>query len=322
MLATLATPSDLDDESQFAFEMKWDGIRAIIRIDRGTVTLHTRNGNDVTAAYPELVEALQRLYPDRSLVLDGEVVALDASGCPSFGRLQQRMGLSKPRDVEVARRQVKVDLMVFDLLEVDGSSLVSEGYDERRRRLAEVVPEDDGPIHVPPAFDGDLEHALAASRELGLEGVMAKRHDSTYTTARSRAWLKLKHHLTQEVVIGGWRPGKGRRASQVGSLLMGVPTEDGRLQYVGRVGTGFSERDLEAVTSRLSRLTRKTSPFDDVPGADARDAVWVTPSLVGEVEFAEWTGTDRLRQPSWRGWRPDKSPAEVVREVPETRSPS
>ncbi|MGD8195477.1 ATP-dependent DNA ligase [Herbiconiux sp. P18] len=314
MFAALASPTDLDDESQFAFEMKWDGIRAIARVDRGAVTLHTRNGNDVSAAYPELTEALARLYPERSLVLDGEVVALEKSGRPSFGRLQQRMGLSKPREVEAARAAVKVDLLVFDILELDGSSLVSEPYDERRRILSRVAPADDGPVHVPPAFDGDLEHAMTVSRELGLEGVMAKRRDSTYTTARSRAWLKLKHHLAQEVVIGGWRPGKGRRASQVGSLLMGVPDGDGRLQYVGRVGTGFSERDLEQITSRLTRLERKTSPFDDVPRADASDAVWVTPSLVGEVSFAEWTATGRLRQPSWRGWRPDKSPADVIRE--------
>ncbi|NQX35283.1 ATP-dependent DNA ligase [Herbiconiux sp. VKM Ac-2851] len=315
MLATLATPADVEeDEDAYAFEMKWDGIRAIARVDRGTVTLHTRNGNDVTPAYPELTDALAALFPDRSLVLDGEIVALDKAGRPSFGRLQQRMGLTKPRDVAAARTQVAVDLMVFDLLELDGSSLVKETYDERRRMLADTLPADEGPLHLPPAFDGDLQHALDASRTLGLEGVMAKRRDSTYSTTRSRAWLKLKHHLAQEVVIGGWRPGQGRRAAQIGSLLMGVPDADGTLRYVGRVGTGFSDRDLTAIAERLARLSRKTSPFADVPAADARDAVWVTPSLVGEVSFAEWTSTDRLRQPSWRGFRPDKSPAEVTRE--------
>ncbi|MBF4572678.1 ATP-dependent DNA ligase [Herbiconiux sp. VKM Ac-1786] len=316
MLATLATPADLEDEEGYAFEMKWDGIRAIARIDRGAVTLHTRNGNDVTPAYPELTDALAALYPDRSLVLDGEIVALDKAGRPSFGRLQQRMGLSKPRDVAAARAQVPVDLMVFDLLELDGTSLVARSYDERRRMLADTLPADEGPLHLPPAFDGDLEHALDASRTLGLEGVMAKRRDSTYSTTRSRAWLKLKHHLTQEVVIGGWRPGQGRRASQIGSLLLGVPDASGTLQYVGRVGTGFSDRDLDALTARLSRLTRTTSPLSDVPAADARDAVWVTPSLVGEVSFAEWTSTSRLRQPSWRGLRSDKPPTAVTRELP------
>jgi bifunctional non-homologous end joining protein LigD len=314
MLATLASASDITDESDYAFEMKWDGIRAIARLDHGDVSLTTRNGNDVTAAYPELVEALAELSAGRSLVLDGEVVALDARGRPSFGRLQQRMGLSKPRDVEAARRQVKVDLMVFDLLEVDGRSLTRSGYESRRAELEKELPGDAGPIHVPPAFDGDLDHAISASRELGLEGVMAKRRDSTYSAARSRAWLKIKHHLAQEVVIVGWRPGQGRRASQVGSLLMAVPDAEGRLFYAGRVGTGFSDRDLDALTAKLSPLARKTAPLDDVPKVDARDAQWVTPKLVGEVEFAEWTDTGRLRQPSWRGWRTDKSPGDVVRE--------
>ncbi len=324
MLATLAAETDIDftgeEEKSFAFEMKWDGIRAVVRISGGTVTLHTRNGNDVTATYPEIVEALAAAFPERSLVLDAEVVALDSRGRPSFGRLQQRMGLTRSRDVEAARAKTAVELMVFDLLELDGRSLLAESYDERRRLLAETVAESEGPVHVPPAFDGDLRHAIEASRRLGLEGVMAKRHDSSYSPGRrSRAWLKIKHHLTQEVVIGGWRPGKGRRERQVGSLLMGVPDADGRLHYVGRVGTGFSDAELDAITARLARLERKTSPFDEVPAPDARDAVWVTPRLVGEVEFAEWTGSgqpgaERLRQPSWRGWRPDKDAGEVRRE--------
>ncbi|MCS5734673.1 ATP-dependent DNA ligase [Herbiconiux daphne] len=315
MLATLGTAADIDDEADYAFEMKWDGIRALVAIDDGVVTLRTRNGNDVTAGYPELTEALARVFAGRTLLLDGEIVALDHRGRPSFGRLQQRMGLSKPKDVEAARATTKVDLMLFDILDLDGRSLVKKDYDERRRILTETAPESDGPLHVPPAFDGDLGHAMSSSRELGLEGVMAKRRDGTYSTGgRSRSWIKLKHHLAQEVVIGGWRPGKGRRATQIGSLLMGVPDAEGRLHYVGRVGTGFSERDLDAVTGTLAKLARKTSPFDDVPSIDARDANWVTPKLVGEVEFAEWTDTDRLRQPSWRGWRPDKSPGEVRRE--------
>ncbi|MFB2585311.1 ATP-dependent DNA ligase [Herbiconiux liukaitaii] len=315
MLATSAAPLELDHEAEWAFEMKWDGIRAVIDVADGEARILTRNGNDVTAGYPELTEAIASTYAGRSLVLDGEVVALDARGRPSFGRLQQRMGLRKPREVEAARATTKVDLMVFDLLELEGESLLALPYVERRRILAETMPESDGPLHVPPAFDGDLEHAVAASRELGLEGVMAKKRESTYSVGRrSRAWLKIKLTAAQEVVVVGWRPGKGRRASQVGSLLMGVPDAEGALRYAGRVGTGFSERDLDAITTRLARLERKTPPLDDVPAEDARDARWVTPRLVGEVEFAEWTATGRLRQPSWRGWRPDKSPADVVRE--------
>ncbi len=165
-----------------------------------------------------------------------------------------------------------------------------------------------------PPFDGDLDGALATSRELGLEGVVAKRVDAPYESGRrSSAWIKIKHHRAQEVVVGGWRPGSGSRASGIGSLLVGVPGPDG-LEYAGRVGTGFTERDLADALRRFGPLARKTSPFADVPAADARDAHWITPRLVGEVEFAEWTSTGRLRQASWRGWRHDKSPDEVVRE--------
>ncbi|GAA2235200.1 ATP-dependent DNA ligase [Herbiconiux moechotypicola] len=325
MLATAASAADISDDSEYAFEMKWDGIRAIARADHGTVTLRTRNGNDVTAGYPEVVDALAALHPDRSLVLDGELVALDSSGRPSFGRLQQRMGLTKPAEVEAARRKVTVDYFVFDLLELDGRPLTDESYEARREALTGQVPADDGPLHLPPAFDGDLAHAVAASRQLGLEGVMAKRRDSPYRSTRTRDWLKIKHRLTQEVVIVGWRPGQGTRSSRVGSLLMGVPDARvpdarGRLVYAGRVGSGFTERQLDEITARLAPLeltsgtARPLPPVDDVPALDARDARWVEPLLVAEVEFAEWTSSGRIRHAVWRGWRPDKSPSEVVRE--------
>ena len=152
---------------------------------------------------------------------------------------------------------------------------------------------------------------MRASLELGLEGIVAKKVDSTYLAGkRGSAWVKIKHHRTQEVVVAGWKPGSGRRSGTVGSLLLGVPDGDG-LRFVGKVGTGFRDAELDAIAKRLASMERKTSPFDDVPSADARDAHWVRPSLVGEVEFAEWTATGRLRQPSWRGWRTDKKPADV-----------
>jgi bifunctional non-homologous end joining protein LigD len=155
---------------------------------------------------------------------------------------------------------------------------------------------------------------MKTSSRLALEGVVAKKRDSAYSVGRrSRAWVKLKHHRTQEVVIGGWRPGNGRRAGSVGSLLVGIPGADG-LRYVGRVGTGFADRDLEDIKAKLSRIPRKTPPFSDVPREDTADAHWVSPTFVGEVEFAEWTPTMRLRHPSWRGWRPDKSVSDVVEE--------
>jgi len=316
MLATLGTEGELGStssggHSEWAFEMKWDGIRAIAQVVHGRVRLTSRNGVDVTSRYPELAELADAV--DGDAVIDGEIVALTKAGRPDFGLLQRRMGLTKLAEVEAARTKVPVHFMAFDLLESDGRSLTKLDYSQRREALEATVRSGTS-VQVPPVFEGDVAAAMAMSRKLGLEGVMAKRRTSTYAPGkRMRSWIKLKHHLTQEVVIGGWRPGAGSRSHGVGSLLMGIPDGDG-LRYVGRVGTGFTVRDLDAMATRFRRLERKTSPFDELPAPDAKDAHYLTPSLVGEVEFAEWTPTGKLRQPSWRGWRPDKDPSEVVPE--------
>jgi bifunctional non-homologous end joining protein LigD len=313
MLATAGDAVDVDDGNDWAFEMKWDGIRALARVEGEDVHLVSRNGNDLTATYPEIVEGLRDGATSRPAVFDGEIVAADRRGRPDFGQLQTRMGLSRKKDVERAARAAPVQYLLFDMLERDGTALTDETYDTRRALLGESV-RPAGPILLPPVFDGDLAAAMRSSRDLGLEGVMAKRRSSTYRTGRrSRAWIKIKHHRTQEVVIGGWRGGNGRRANGVGSLLLGVPSPHG-LRYVGRVGTGFTDRQLDELATRLASRGRKTTPFIDVPAADASDAHWVRADLVGEVEFSEWTATRRLRQPSWRGWRPDKKPDEVVEE--------
>jgi bifunctional non-homologous end joining protein LigD len=312
MLATLGTAADLADSEDWAFEMKWDGIRALAHLgaDDADVRLLTRNGKDVTVSYPEVVGQLRQSAGPGQAILDGELVALDRASAPDFGLLQRRMGLTRRADVERAMRDVPVQYLLFDVLERGGESVMREPYDERRRILEDLV-RSDGPIQVPPVFDGDIDSAMRSSRELGLEGVVAKARDSRYRPGRrSSSWIKIKHHRTQEVVVGGWRPGKGRRAGGVGSLLLGIPGEDG-LHYVGRVGTGFTEKELAEVARRLSKLERATSPFLDVPRADAADAKWVRARLVGEVEFDERTASGRLRQPSWRGWRPDKAPEDV-----------
>ncbi|UFS59949.1 ATP-dependent DNA ligase [Subtercola endophyticus] len=315
MLATLGSERDLLRADEWAYEMKWDGIRAVAYIDGSGVRLLTRNGNDVSAQYPDLAEPLTRASAGHELVLDGEIVALDSKGRPSFSRLQQRMNLQGEADVKRALAAVGVHYLVFDVLNLDGRSLLRQTYDDRRMALEETVkPDARSLVQVPAAFAGDFAAAFAASKSLGLEGVMAKKHESTYTAGRrSKSWIKVKHHLTQEVVIGGWRPGNGRRAEGVGSLLLGIP-DDGGLRYVGRVGTGFSDADLDRLKQRVATLARTTSPFSDVPRDVAADANWLSPELVGEVEFAEWTGSDHLRQPSWRGWRTDKSPSDVKRE--------
>jgi bifunctional non-homologous end joining protein LigD len=311
MLATLGSAADILDEDEWAFEMKWDGIRALAEVRGGALRLTTRNGNDVTATYPDLA-GLVELAGDHDLVVDGEVVTLDKTGRPDFGLLQTRMGLTKAREVEAAAERAPVHYMVFDLLELDGESLFTKTYDERRAALEDVLrPPKDHAVQVPPAFGGDLQHAIDSSRELNLEGVMAKRRDGTYSTGRrSRTWIKIKHHHAQEVVIGGWRPGNGRRANTIGSLLLGIPDGDG-LRYVGRVGTGFTDAMLDDLAKKLAAHPRTTSPLTDVPALDARDVHWVRPEFVGEVEFAEWTPTNRLRQPSWRGLRPDKTVADI-----------
>lgn len=319
MLASAGVVGDVTGrgEGEWAFEMKWDGIRTVARVvqedGRTRVTMTSRNGKDQDVSYPEVVQGLGDAVR-ADAVVDGEIVALDAQGRPSFGRLQQRMNLADPREIRAAMDRVPVHVFLFDLLEADGEPLVDLPYRERRERLEALVRENDV-VKVPPAFDGDFQHAFTTSKRLGLEGVVAKRVTSTYSEGRrSRSWVKLKHARTQEVVVGGWRPGQGNRSGGVGSLLVGVPDADGTLRYVGRVGSGFTEAALRDAGERFARTARKTPPFEDVPAADARDAHWVTPRSVGEVEFAEWTADHRLRQPRWRGWRPDKDPADVREE--------
>jgi bifunctional non-homologous end joining protein LigD len=311
MLATLGSENGLGDEEEWAFEMKWDGIRAIATVENGQARYVSRNGIDLTVSYPELAELSVAVQGDA--IVDGEIVALDKKGRPNFGLLQSRMKLTKQADVEKAMKSTPVHFMAFDLLALDGEPLLERSYEDRREALEDAITET-ARVRVPPAFDGDLSAAMSSSLQLGLEGVMAKRRDGLYRPGqRSQGWVKIKHHRSQEVVIAGWRPGNGRRAGTVGSLLLGIPDEDG-LRYVGRVGTGFGDKELDDLAGRLAKLKRNTTPLHSVPSADARGVHWVTPKLVGEVEFSEWTHTGRLRQPSWRGLRTDKAPTDVVEE--------
>jgi bifunctional non-homologous end joining protein LigD len=224
------------------------------------------------------------------------------------------MHVQNPAQIRRLAEQVPVTYCVFDLLYLDGHRTTELSYRERRELLEGLALR--GPHwDTPPVVRGGGAEALAASKRLGLEGVVAKRLDAGYEPGRrSRAWVKVKNFATQEVVIGGWTPGQGRRAGTVGSLLLGLPTGDG-LEFVGGVGTGFTRQMLDDLYGRLRPLERKTSPFArELPARDRKDARWVTPRLVGEVMFGEWTRDGRLRHPAWRGLRPDKSPDEVVRE--------
>ena len=316
MLATAGTPQGLDPEQSWAFEMKWDGMRAIAGVSGGAVRLASRNGKDVTAQYPELQE-LATLAAGGS-VLDGEIVALARSGRPAFGLLQTRMKLTAKREIEKAAQQVPVQLILFDALQVatetagktDPRPLLQETYTKRREALFAAVTEGQY-IHLPPAHPGTIDEAMATSRELGLEGVVAKRTDGRYATGtRSRSWLKIKDERHQEVIVIGWHKGSGSRSDTLGSLLLAV-NDGGALRYVGRVGSGFSARELKDATAQLKNFERQTPPVKDIPAAERRDVVWTTPKLVGEVKFTERTADGRLRHPTWRGWRPDKAAGEV-----------
>lgn len=310
MLATAGTPGKLSDD-RWAFEMKWDGMRVLATITHGDVTLTSRNGIDVSASYPELQTLADTV--DADAVIDGEVVALNKGGRPDFGLLQNRMGLTKPADVTVAAKKTKVQFMAFDLLTIADVSLMTKSYDERRAALEEHV-KPRGPVQISPVFYGDVSAIMASSLELGLEGVMAKKRDSTYLPGkRSTAWVKLKHHRSQEVVVVGWTPGRGNRSARVGAILVAVHGDDG-LSYVGKVGTGFSDQQLETVTAKLHKIERESSPLIDVSAISDAGVRWVQPSLVAEITFTEWTATGRLRHPSFKGWRMDKMASEVQRE--------
>lgn len=301
------------DDGRWAYEMKWDGVRAVVHVDGGRARVMSRNDNDMTAAYPELREMAESLGA-LQVVLDGEVVALDKHGRPSFSALQPRMHVTDAAQVRRLQKSTPVTFLAFDVLHLDGRSTLELPYEDRRRLLESLELE--GPSwRTPPTWYADGSSVLEAAAEQGLEGIVAKRRDSTYRPGRrSDTWVKVKHLRTQEVVIGGWKPGSGRRGGVLGSLLLGIPGEEG-LDYVGKVGTGFTDEALAELTRRLVTLERADSPFAGrIPSVDARDAHWVEPRIVGEVRFGEWTQDGRLRHPAWRGIRPDKTPSDVVRE--------
>jgi bifunctional non-homologous end joining protein LigD len=284
----------------WAFEGKWDGYRLLVDADHGELRLRSRSGRDVTRDFPKLRSVAADLA-DHHVILDGEVVALDQSGVPRFTEIQNRA------------RSDRVEFWAFDLVYLDGRSLLRAKYRDRRK-LLETLAGGTGLV-VPDLLSGDGAEALQQSGKRNWEGVIAKKWDSTYQPGRrSASWVKDKHWKTQEIVIGGWRAGEGGRSGGIGSLLMGIP-DDGRLDFAGRVGTGFTERDLARLKKTLTPLHTDQSPFDaPLSRQDSIGATFVEPTLVGEVRYSERTTDGRLRQPSWRGLRPDKKPAEVTQE--------
>jgi bifunctional non-homologous end joining protein LigD len=299
-------------EEKWSFEVKWDGVRAIAYVKPGRLRLESRNLNEITETYPE-VRGILRDMGMREAVFDGEIVAFGDDGRPSFERLQRRINVSSASAVRRLEASTPVVYAIFDLLYLDGHSLMALPYEQRRERLEEL--ELGGPAwRVPAAHPGRGSALLAATEAQGLEGVVAKRLDSRYETGRrTGAWVKIKHVRRQELIICGWLPGEGRRTDRIGALLMGYWTDDGRLSYAGRVGTGFTERTLNELARKLAPLRRTDSPFDDAPKLP-RNAVFAEPDLVAEIEFREWTTEGVMRAPSFKGLRPDKEAVEVVRE--------
>jgi bifunctional non-homologous end joining protein LigD len=301
-----------DNDGRWAYEIKWDGVRAIAYSQPGQLRLESRNLNDTTGQYPEL-SRLNRALSSHSAILDGEIVAFDPENRSSFAALQPRMHVASKAKAKQLAKSTPVTYVIFDLLWLDGHSLMDLTYAERRKRLAALHLAGES-WQTPEHIVGHGTAVLAASAEQGLEGIVAKRLDSTYQPGRrSSSWVKVKNVGRQEFVIGGWLPGEGRRKERIGALLVGVHDGDGALRYAGRVGTGFTEQELDRLASLLLPLERPTSPFT-AGETPPRGAVFCQPVLVAEIEFSEWTRRGSLRHPSYKGLRDDKPAEQVVRE--------
>jgi bifunctional non-homologous end joining protein LigD len=311
----LATSGDLPaDEDRWAFEVKWDGVRALAYLKDGQLTLESRNLTDITARYPELSGMGLGIGQPHAVILDGEIVAFDEAGRPSFQQLQSRMHLTGKEEIRRRRAEVPVAYLLFDVLWLDGKSLIERPYIDRRELLAELIEPTTSPWQVAPSHAGEGTALAHATREQGLEGVVAKRLDSPYEPGRrSRWWIKVKNFLRQEFVVGGWVPGQGGRAGQIGALMLGYYDDSGVLHYAGKVGTGFTHQELARLARLLTPLGHPDNPFAETP-PDWRIAHYTEPRLVAEVSYGHWTAAGQVRHSSYHGLRDDMPPDQVRRE--------
>ncbi|MFI6220095.1 non-homologous end-joining DNA ligase [Nocardia salmonicida] len=304
--AMLATAGQLPaDDDRWAYEMKYDGIRAIAYVD-DRLRLESRNGNDITVAWPELT-GLAPAEP--GFVVDGEIV-IEYAGRSSFRALAPRMHQRNPATIRALAETTPATYMIFDLLHIGDRSLIELPYTQRRELLERIGLA--GPHwRIPHLLQGPAADALEVSKELGAEGIVCKRRESWYLPGqRSPAWTKIKNVVHQEVVVIGWKSGAGRRAGQIGALLVAVPDDRGSLEYAGSVGTGFTAAMLTDLRERLAPLQQPDPPIPGL-GRTPGGVAWVRPALIGEVAFTEWTDDGRLRHPSWRGLRLDKEFDEI-----------
>ncbi len=295
------------DDDRWAFEPKWDGMRAIVEVAGGVVRARSRTDKDLGPSFPELA-GVADLCDDA--VFDGEIVAFDDSGRPSFGRLQQRLGLVGDR-VTARSAEVAVVYVIFDLLRFGDLDVAPLPYEQRRSLLEQLV--EPGPTcQLSPSHRGDGAAWLESAREQRLEGLVAKRLGSTYQPGRrSQDWRKIKIRHAQEFAVCGWTPGTGRRSAVLGALVLGC--HDGvTLRWAGNVGTGFTDADLAWWRAEVDDSASDRCPFDPVPSHLAlREARWVIPREVVQVAFGEWTGDHRLRHPVLLGRRPDVDVGQV-----------
>jgi bifunctional non-homologous end joining protein LigD len=303
------------DGKDWWFEPKLDGIRTLATMSTGETRLQTRNGRDVTDTYPEL-HMIHELVNQVNAVIDGEIVAFDAEGRPSFETLQQRMNLKNEREIKRMSKQIPVTLVAFDLLWLDGNELIGLPLEERRELLEGVVERDER-LEVVTHVEGEGTAFVDAARQLRLEGVVAKKKGTKYQPGRrTPEWKKIKLTNTQDCVILGWTRGEGSRGETFGALLVGAIV-DGDVRWIGQVGTGFTQKMQDVVLEQLKPLVRKTPPIDDKDLKAVKGATFVEPKVVCEVEYLEITkSTNKMRAPSFKGLRPDKGPDETVLERP------